>query len=250
MLALIGGAAQAAPLVSRFPLPRPAVEASETRPLLRPESPQEAAAVAEAAVPLLTTRLGLAGSPRPETRPRLVASTAAGGGLCGRPTIGGERIPAVSGRGGCGIESPVRVTHVSGLALSRPARMDCETARALDDWAARGVLPVVGGAGGGAVGLYVAAGYACRTRNSQRGARLSEHARGRAIDISGIRLANGNTITVLSGWRSSAHGPKLRELHRRACGIFGTVLGPESDRFHQDHFHFDTARYRSGSYCR
>ncbi|MEM9755898.1 MAG: extensin family protein, partial [Pseudomonadota bacterium] len=25
---------------------------------------------------------------------------------------------------------------------------------------------------------------------------------------------------------------------------------PESDRFHQDHFHFDVADYRSGPYCR
>jgi len=25
---------------------------------------------------------------------------------------------------------------------------------------------------------------------------------------------------------------------------------PNANRFHRDHFHFDTARYRSGSYCR
>jgi len=30
----------------------------------------------------------------------------------------------------------------------------------------------------------------------------------------------------------------------------GTVLGPEANRFHRDHFHFDTAEYRSGPYCR
>jgi hypothetical protein len=28
------------------------------------------------------------------------------------------------------------------------------------------------------------------------------------------------------------------------------VLGPNANSFHRDHFHFDTARYRSGSYCR
>jgi len=39
-------------------------------------------------------------------------------------------------------------------------------------------------------------------------------------------------------------------MHRAACGPFGTVLGPNADRFHQDHFHFDTARHRSGPYCR
>ena len=31
---------------------------------------------------------------------------------------------------------------------------------------------------------------------------------------------------------------------------FGTVLGPNSDRFHRDHFHFDMASYSSGAYCR
>ncbi|MDX5403468.1 MAG: extensin family protein, partial [Rhodobacterales bacterium] len=25
---------------------------------------------------------------------------------------------------------------------------------------------------------------------------------------------------------------------------------PESDRFHRDHFHFDTARHRNGPFCR
>jgi hypothetical protein len=42
----------------------------------------------------------------------------------------------------------------------------------------------------------------------------------------------------------------MRRAHKTACGPFGTVLGPNADRYHQDHFHFDTARYRSGSYCR
>jgi len=42
----------------------------------------------------------------------------------------------------------------------------------------------------------------------------------------------------------------LREMHSTACGPFGTVLGPEANRFHRENFHFDTARYRSGRYCR
>jgi len=43
----------------------------------------------------------------------------------------------------------------------------------------------------------------------------------------------------------------LRQLHRRACGIFGTVLGPESNEAHRDHFHLDLAQRRSKrSYCR
>ncbi|PWJ22039.1 extensin family protein [Jannaschia seohaensis] len=179
-------------------------------------------------------------------RPR---SSGAGGGICGRASIQGKAIAPVTGRGKCGIPQAVRIRSVSGIQLSRAARMDCTTAQALDDWVRSGLLPVLRDRGGGAVGLRVAAGYACRTRNGQTGARISEHGKGRAIDISAILLADGSEITVLRGW-NSADGQYLRELWRRACGPFGTVLGPESDRFHLDHFHFDTARYRSGSYCR
>ncbi|GIT91178.1 hypothetical protein JANAI61_16360 [Jannaschia sp. AI_61] len=181
------------------------------------------------------------------SRPR---QSAGGGGLCGRSSIQGARIDPVPGAGACGIPEAVRITAVSGVALSRAARMDCGTAQALDDWVRNGVLPVVGNRGGGAVALRVAAGYACRTRNNQPGAKISEHGKGRAIDISGIQLANGTEISVLRDWGRGAEGRILRELHRRACGPFGTVLGPDGDRFHQDHFHFDTARYRSGSFCR
>ncbi|MGB3407170.1 MAG: extensin family protein [Jannaschia sp.] len=192
---------------------------------------------------LRDAELILAGDSRPRLRD-------GGGGICGRASIRGESIAPVRDGGACGIPKAVRVTSVSGLQLVQSARMDCGTAQALDTWVRRGVLPVVGNRGGGAVGLRVAAGYACRTRNSQPDARVSEHAKGRAIDISAILLADGSELSVLRDWGRGAEGRLLRELHDRACGTFGTVLGPESDRFHQDHFHLDTASYRSGSYCR
>jgi hypothetical protein len=87
-------------------------------------------------------------------------------------------------------------------------------------------------------------------RNNQPGAKVSEHGSGRAIDIAGIGLNDESEMSVLTDWNSGAKGRALRQMHRAACGPFGTVLGPEADRFHRDHFHFDTARYRSGSYCR
>ncbi len=202
-------------------------------------------------------------APRPEARetppeaPRTVAGqdddrpAAPTGALCGDPTLAGAPLPEIPGRiEGCGVGSPVRVTRAGGLALSQPATLDCRTARTLSAWVRDAVRPVVGARGGGAAGLTVAAHYACRTRNNRPGAKVSEHGRGRAIDISAIRLADGTRITVLDGWGSGRQGRILRRLHEAACGPFGTVLGPESDRFHQDHFHFDTARYRSGSYCR
>jgi hypothetical protein len=186
------------------------------------------------------------------TRPqRDLARPAPEGRLCGVRGIEGEVVaPIVSRVNGCGIPEPVRVSAVEGVRLSTGALMDCPTALALQTWVRDAVIPTIGDQGGGAASLTIGSHYACRTRNSQPGARLSEHGRGRAIDIASIVLADGTPVTVLNGWRDARQGPILRALHRAACGTFGTVLGPDSDRFHRDHFHFDTARYRTGSFCR
>jgi len=111
-------------------------------------------------------------------------------------------------------------------------------------------LPIVGRRGGGLRGLTVAAHYVCRTRNHKPGARLSEHSYGNAIDISEFRLADGGKLTVRDDWGGGARGRIMKKLHGAACGPFGTVLGPRSDRYHATHFHLDTAAYRSGPYCR
>jgi hypothetical protein len=41
----------------------------------------------------------------------------------------------------------------------------------------------------------------------------------------------------------------LREAHAGACRIFGTVLGPEANNAHRNHFHVDFAERASGSFC-
>lgn len=173
------------------------------------------------------------------------------GSVCGVLAIQGKAIGRVPGRiNACGIKDAVRVTSVSGISLSTPATLDCRTAKTLNSWVSKAAIPAFRKRGGGLVQLRVAASYACRTRNNQPGAKVSEHGKGRAIDISGFRLRSGETVSILKGWRSKRDGKRLRGLHRAACGPFGTVLGPDGDRFHQDHLHFDTARYRSGSFCR
>ena len=196
----------------------------------------------------------VARSMRPEPKPgarRTVLATSAAGSVCGDPTIRGAAIAPVAGRlPGCGVADPVRISAVAGVTLSQPSVMDCPTARALRTWVEGGVKPAVGNLGGGVSELRVAAHYVCRTRNHKPGGRISEHGKGRAIDISALVLENDAAITVARGWRDPAQGPVLRRVHRAACGPFGTVLGPESDRYHQAHFHLDTARYRSGPFCR
>jgi len=170
--------------------------------------------------------------------------------LCGDPAIRGEVVGDYPGDGDCGIVGAARVTSVAGVELSTPALITCPTARALKAWVENGVRPAVGRTGGGVASLRVAAHYSCRSRNNQPGTRLSEHSFGRAIDIAAIGLRDGTELSVLNDWNSTENGARMRRMWQAACGPFGTVLGPDADRFHQDHFHFDTANYRSGSYCR
>ena len=193
--------------------------------------------------------------PVPKPRPKAPVVTQVRyprkGSVCGVNAIRGQSLKPIPGRiSGCGLKEPVQITEVAGVTLATPAVVDCTTAKALHAWIEKGVKPSVGRLGGGLVQLDVAASYACRPRNNQAGGKISEHGRGRAIDISAVRLKNGTHISVLNGWNDPLHGPLMRKLHRAGCGPFGTVLGPESDVYHRDHFHFDTARYRSGSYCR
>lgn len=246
------------------PKPRPVVAELPLLPMsLRPMArPVVAPVVLAPAQPAPPTRLAVVTSLRPISRPkgfaRKIASTtptpaSAGrrGRICGVNEIKGQAISAIPGKiNGCGISSPVRVIEVSGVKLSQAAVMDCTTAKALNNWVRNGVYPAVGRLGGGPSSLRVVAHYACRTRNSQRGAKISEHGKGRAVDIAGIRLKNGAELSVLRGWRDPAQSKVLKKMHKAACGPFGTVLGPNADKYHQDHFHFDTARYRSGAYCR
>lgn len=210
-----------------------------------------------------TERKGLFGflrldkSQRPIKRPsdlnkKAAARIAKGaqGAVCGDGSIKGSVIKPIRGRGACGVANAVKITSVDGVGLTQHATIDCVTAKALKSWVRNGLKPAVGKVGGGVKSLKIVAHYACRNRNSARSGRLSEHAKGRAIDIAAINLQNGQQITVLKGWRNKQQGPILKRAHKAACGPFGTVLGPNANRFHQDHFHFDTARYRSGSYCR
>ncbi|MFX0542485.1 extensin family protein [Roseovarius sp. S4756] len=234
------------------------------RPVARPDAPEisqgmpQASAAMGASAEIKEGSGGLRSSLRPLSRPLAIGRAAqkrkearARGMVCGDPGIQGEEVGRVPGRiSGCGIDDAVKVRSIDGVALSQHALMDCRTAGAIKSWIAGGMKPAVGGYGGGVAQLRVAAHYVCRSRNNQRGTKISEHGKGRAIDIAGFQLRDGRTLTVLSDWGRGQKGQILSQMHRSACGPFGTVLGPESDRFHADHFHFDTARYRSGSYCR
>lgn len=228
-------------------------EGLRASPLPKP-NPVYAVAAYATLNPLATDAgIGLTVSLRPKARPkRLVknasASTAAPkatakGAVCGVNAIKGAKIAPIKGEvKGCGLQDGVRVTSVSGVVLSEAITVDCPTAKALNTWVRDVLQP---GYGGKVAKLQIAGHYTCRSRNNQKGAKMSEHGKGKAVDIAGFVLKGGKTVMVASKYNRT-----LRRVYKAACGIFGTTLGPGSDGFHEDHLHFDTASYRSGSYCR
>lgn len=234
---------------------RPVLRAGDLSARAVPAPPAAEMLLAQEAQP---ERKGLFKSLRPIFRSRKVEKTARAqrqllkkGAVCGDLAIQGDVVGRIKGTSrGCGVDNAVRVRSVSGVKLSTGAVMDCTTANALKSWMEGAAKPALSSSGGGLRSIRVASHYACRARNNQKGAKISEHGKGRAIDISGFVLNNGTEVSVLQGWGARAYSGPMRRMHQAACGPFGTVLGPNANRFHRDHFHFDTARYRSGSYCR
>lgn len=170
------------------------------------------------------------------------------GPLCGDARIEGERVAPVPGEGECGIDRPVRVDRIAGVAFDPPPVLDCRLATGLAQWITATAMPLFAADGAALAGLGIAGGYVCRGVNYSEEGRISEHGRGMAIDIARFERADGSTIAVLDGWGSEGGGDLLGRVHGDACGIFGTALGPGSDAFHQDHFHYDAAERRRG-YC-
>ncbi len=205
----------------------------EPRPALQRRAAPEAEVIPAAVVRVLPGKQGVVGKK---------------GSVCGDPSIRGQTIAPIIGRiRGCGVEEPVQVTSISGVKLSEAATIDCNTARALNAWVQQGLQPQF--SGDPVVQLQVAGHYVCRPRNNIKGGKISEHGKGKAIDISGFVLASGELVSIARDWRTKAEGRLIKAAHKAACGVFNTTLGPGSDGYHEDHLHFDTAGGR-GPYCR
>jgi hypothetical protein len=180
---------------------------------------------------------------RKEERRKKRENASRKGSVCGVASIKGEEISRISSKvKGCGVEDPVAITSVAGVRLSQTATVDCSIAKALNAWVDEVAQPAFNG---NLVELQVAAHYICRSRNNIRGAKISEHGKGRAIDISAFILSNGKVLTVARDYIKL-----LRRIYKAGCGYFKTTLGPGSDGYHEDHFHFDTSARKGGAYCR
>jgi len=213
----------------------------EIRPRLRETRPkprrQAALPALPASVPLPQPRPADApaeqpASPPPPSACRLALTDA----IAIAPSI-----PDIKGPGDCGGEDLVRLEAVvlpdkRRVSLKPAATFRCPMATAVADWIRTDMAPLAASLGSVISDLDNFDSFDCRGRNGVTGAKLSEHGHANALDVRGLKLANGQSISLTDRTVSR----ELREsvLHS-LCARFSTVLGPGSDGYHEEHIHLD-----------
>ena len=112
----------------------------------------------------------------------------------------------VSGPNGCGIATPVTLSAVvltdgTKVPFEPPSLIRCDLAETLGAWFREDVAPALK-ASGGLAKILGSDGYECRNRDHFVSAKLSEHAKGNALDLRGFVLRNGQTILIEKDARS------------------------------------------------
>ena len=215
------------------------------------------------------------------TQPWTDAEMAAAKGKClealSKLKLDYELLPPIK-QGLCGAPAPILLKSLGSdpkVEINPPGTVDCTLARALSRWLDEIVQPKAKELFASHVTrLENASSYVCRNRYSSPNQPLSEHALANALDVSTFVLASGERINVLDSWQrakppvplpnpvrvASTRGlaeisllsnPKsefLKHVHDDACGTFETVLGPEANEAHKNHFHFDMKERRS-AFC-
>jgi hypothetical protein len=148
--------------------------------------------------------------------------------------------------GQCGHEDAVRLTPGGANRIGyRPADLgtSCPVAAALALWEWHVVQPAALRHFGQRVASIDHFGsYSCRRVNGRDEGAWSEHARANAVDVAGFRLADGTRITIVGNWPGEGPGAAfLREVRDGSCDLFATVLSPDYNAAHRDHFHLDQA---------
>ena len=158
-------------------------------------------------------------------------------------------IPRISNGPSCGIDYPIELGGLSGGIDVKPAvKLNCEVTEAFAKWVKYELAPSSRYRyWSGVKTIKPLGGYSCRTMNSRRGNPMSEHAHGNAIDVGKFVLKNGKEIDVRKkGFFAFREKGLLKAVRTDSCKYFNTVLGPGSDPFHKDHFHFDLRTRKTG----
>jgi hypothetical protein len=155
--------------------------------------------------------------------------------------------------GDCTIPLSVKLQALSAgdntVTFTAQPLLDCPMAIRLADWIANVAEPLAHyHLGSGLKAIETGPGYACRNQNNAAAGKLSEHAKGNAIDIAAFALREGGRIAVRPPDQPApAVANFLAAIRTTACGYFFTTLGPGSDAAHAEHLHLDL-RARASAY--
>ncbi|WP_043837496.1 extensin family protein [Muricoccus aerilatus] len=151
-----------------------------------------------------------------------------------------HQLPPQPLREGCGIVEPVRLASELRFLPSAPV-VNCPIAAAWVVFERHGLQPAaLASLGQRVTGVRHLGTYNCRNVYGQEGGRRSQHATANAIDIAGFTLADGRSVGLPRDWNAPDQaGDFLRRARDAACRVFATVLGPDYNAAHRDHFHLD-----------
>jgi hypothetical protein len=138
-----------------------------------------------------------------------------------------------------------RITMTDGKFVTvMPApTLRCSMAEAVADWVREDVGAIAGELGAPLAAISGYDSYECRPRNNIKGAILSEHGKGNALDVGAVKLVNGATFNLTD---PRVAKPFRERMRTAACARFTTVLGPGSDGYHNEHIHLDRAERSHG----
>ena len=150
---------------------------------------------------------------------------------------------------GCNITGAVQLLDI-GVPVTGITALRCGAARAFAGWTRNAVAPAAYQILGSELARVEGMGtYACRNvvGSARNANRRSGHAIANAVDVGGFVLTDGRRITVLNDWRSPDPDTQrfLTTVRASACRRFGTVLSPDYNAAHRNHFHLedDTAHF-------
>jgi hypothetical protein len=149
--------------------------------------------------------------------------------------------------GGCSAVNSVKLLDI-GVPATNLGAMTCNLAANFAAWARYGVQPAARLVLGAEIEKIETFGtYNCRPIAGS--GRLSEHAHSNAIDVSAFVLSDGRRISIQKDWDGDRQTRQfLKLVHASACKRFNTVLSPDYNAAHRDHFHFDMGG--RGGFCR
>lgn len=152
-----------------------------------------------------------------------------------------ELLPRLIGPGDCGGRDMVEMNSVvlpnrRTIEIRPTAILRCRMAESFAAWVRDEVSTQIDTLGTTLRGVETYGSYECRGRNGLPDAKLSEHARGNAIDVRAFVLAAGRRVELTDVTVAKSLREELRD---SACRRFTTVLGPGADSHHDSHIHLD-----------